>query len=259
LTSRLLQELFSLEGRVALITGGYRGIGLTFADTYAGAGANVVIAARNLAGCQGMAASIANAHGVRAGAKALDVRDSRSVDRAVAETVQEFGKIDILVNCAGIPGPEKPALEMTDEELDEIMNVDFRGTFLVSRAVARHMVKQKSGRIVNVSSILGKIATRNLLGYCSSKAAVIQLTRVMALELMRENIQVNALCPGYFKTEFNEKFFASEAGEKMIRKMIPLQRAGSLNELQSAALYLATCPPFLTGTELYVDGGHTIV
>ncbi len=181
------------------------------------------------------------------------------VDAVVQEVVAEFGRIDILVNSAGIPGSEKPVLKMTDEDLDGVMNVDFRGTFLASRAVAQVMVKQKSGRIINVSSILGKIAARNMVGYCASKAAVIQLTRVMALELMRDNIQVNALCPGYILTEFNRDFFESEAGKGLVKKMIPLNRVGTLDELKSTALYLATCPSFLTGAELYIDGGHTII
>jgi gluconate 5-dehydrogenase len=181
------------------------------------------------------------------------------VDRVVQEIAAELGRIDILVNSAGIPGSEKAVLKMSDEDLDEVMNVDFRGTFLVSRAVARVMIEQKSGKIINVSSILGKIAARNMAGYCASKAAVIQLTRVMALELLRDNIQVNALCPGYIQTEFNRDFFASDTGKGLVRKMIPLNRVGSLDELKSTVLYLGTCPAFLTGVELYVDGGHTII
>jgi NAD(P)-dependent dehydrogenase (short-subunit alcohol dehydrogenase family) len=189
----------------------------------------------------------------------MDVHDSLSVNTFIQEVVNEFGGIDILVNSAGISGNEKPVLKMTDEELDDVMNVDFRGTFLTSRAAARIMIKRKSGKIINISSILGKIAARNMAGYCASKAAVIQLTRVMALELVRDNIQVNALCPGYFLTDFNRDFFESEAGISFIKKMIPLNRVGQLEELRSTALYLATCPPFLTGSEIYVDGGHTIL
>ena len=126
-------------------------------------------------------------------------------------------------------------------------------------AVAQVMVRQKSGRIINISSVLGKVSARNMAGYCASKAAVIQLTRVMALELMRDNIQVNALCPGYFKTDFNRDFFESDVGKGLIKKMIPMNRVGQLDELRSTALYLATCPPFMTGSEIYIDGGHTIV
>ena len=259
MASELLEKLFSLKGKTALITGGYRGIGLSIAQTYAESGADVVLSARSLSGCQAQADQIKRNYGVRAIGKSMDVRDSKSVDRVVQEVVDEFGKIDILVNSAGIAGSEKPMLKMTDEDLDEVMSVDFRGTFLMSRAVARNMVKQKSGKIINVSSILGKVAARNMTGYCASKAAVIQLTRVMALELLHDNIQVNALCPGYFLTDFNKDFFESNIGKGLIKKMIPMNRVGQLDELKSTVLYLATCPPFLTGAEIYIDGGHTIV
>jgi len=259
MASELLERLFSLKGKTALITGGYKGIGRSIAETYAEAGADVAVVARNLLGCQEAAREIAAKYGVRAVGKSLDVNDSKMVDRVVQEIVSALGKIDILVNSAGIPGSEKPVLKMTDTDMDEVMNVDFRGTFLVSRTVAQVMIKQKSGKIINVSSILGKIAARNMAGYCASKAAVIQLTRVMALELLRDNIQVNALCPGYILTEFNRDFFESEAGKGLVKKMIPLNRVGTLDELKSTALYLATCPAFLTGAELYIDGGHTVI
>jgi NAD(P)-dependent dehydrogenase (short-subunit alcohol dehydrogenase family) len=248
-----------MEGKVALITGGYRGIGLTVAETYAEAGANLAIVARSLLGCQAAAEKLQNRYGIKTTAKSMDVRDSKSVDRVVQEIADEFGRIDILVNCAGIPGSEKPVIRMTDEDLDEVMDVDFRGTFLVSRAVAQIMVRQKSGKIINVSSILGKISARNMSGYCASKAAVLQLTRVMALELMRDNVQVNAVCPGYFLTDFNQNFFESETGKGLIKKMIPMNRVGQVDELKSLALYLATSPAFMTGSEICIDGGHTIV
>ena len=135
--------------------------------------------------------------------------------------------------------------------------MDIRKTEIVNRVVGE--IFSAFGRIINVSSILGKIAARNMTGYCASKAAAIQLTKVMALELIRDNIQVNALCPGYFLTDFNREFFNSEAGKNLVKKMIPINRVGNLDELRSTALFLATCPSFLTGAEIYVDGGHTLV
>src|SRR5208337_3963273 len=259
MTKDFFEKLFSLEGKTALITGGYRGIGLAVAETYGEAGANVALVARNLEGCRAAADRIQDKFGVKAIGKSIDVRDSKSVDRVVQEIADEFGRIDILVNSAGIPGSEKPVIRMTDEDLDEVMNVDFRGTFLVSRAVAQIMARQKSGKIINVASILGKISARNMTGYCASKAAVLQLTRVMALELMRDNVQVNAVCPGYFLTDFNKGFFESETGKSLIKKMIPMNRVGQVDELKSLVLYLATSPGFMTGSEIYIDGGHTIV
>lgn len=259
MSGTLFKKLFSLEGKAALITGGYRGIGRLFADTYAEAGADVAVVARSLEGCERAAREIKHHFGVKTLGKAMDVHKAVEVDRIVQEIIDELGRIDILVNSAGISGSQKPVLKMTDEDMDDIMTVDFRGIFLASRAVARHMSKNKSGKIINISSILGRLAARNMSGYCASKAAVIQLTKVMALELMRDNVQVNALCPGYFLTEFNREFFDSDAGKNLIQKMIPINRVGNLEELRSTALYLATCPAFLTGAEIYMDGGHTIV
>ena len=157
----LFEQLFTLKGKTALITGGYRGIGLTFSETYAEAGADVVITARNLKGCQAAAEEIAEKHGVRA-IKVMDVHDSKIVNQTVQEIADEFGKIDILVNCAGVPGDQKPVHEMTDQDMDDVMNVDFRGTFLASRAVAQVMIRQKSGKIINISSIMAKITDATL-------------------------------------------------------------------------------------------------
>ena len=255
----ILEQLFSLKGKKALITGGYRGIGLLMAETYAEAGADVALAARNLKGCLEAAEKIAGKHGVKALGKYMDVRDSQKVDSVVNEVARELGGIDILVNAAGVPGAQKPVLEMTDEDLDDAVGIDFRGTFVVSRAAGRIMARQKSGRIINIASIMAKISTRYMSAYCASKAAVVQLTRVMALELMRDNVQINALCPGYILTDFNRDFFQSDTGKKLIKKMMPMNRVGTLDELKSTALYLATCPPLLTGAEIYIDGGHTLV
>jgi NAD(P)-dependent dehydrogenase (short-subunit alcohol dehydrogenase family) len=252
------EKLFTLKGKTALITGGYRGIGLTFSETYAEAGADLIITARSLQGCQGAAKEIADKYGVKAVGKAMDVHNSNVVNSVVQDIVKEFGKIDILVNCAGIPGNQRPVHEMTDQDLDDVLNVDFRGTFLASRAVAQVMIQQKSGKIINISSIMAKITARNLAGYSASKAAVNMLTRAMALELMRYNVQVNVLMPGYFLTPFNKEFFETETGKNLIKKMIPMNRVGNVDELKSTALYLATCPAFLTGAEIIIDGGHTI-
>jgi NAD(P)-dependent dehydrogenase (short-subunit alcohol dehydrogenase family) len=256
--SDFLERLFSLKGKTAVVTGGYKGIGRIFSETYAEAGADVVIVARNTEGCRKAAREISERYGVDAIGESMNVNDSAQVNRVIKGIIERFQKIDILVNNAGVTGSEKPILKMSDEDLDDVMNVDFRGLFLTSRAVGKHMADRKCGKIINVASILGKVAARNMAGYCSSKAAVIQLTRVMALEFIRDNIQVNTLCPGYFLTDFNKDFFDSDAGQKMIRKMIPINRVGDPNELKSTVLFLATCPAFMTGTEIYVDGGHTV-
>ena len=255
----VLERLFSLKGKVAFITGGYRGIGRAMAEIYAEVGASVVLVARSQESCTTAAGDISRRFGSHAVGMAMDVRDSSMVNRVVQETISQFGRIDILVNAAGIAGSYKPVHEMTDEDMDHVIGIDFQGTFAVSRAVAREMVKQNSGRIINIASIMARISTRYMAGYCAGKAAVVQLTRVMALELIKNNIQVNVLCPGYFLTDFNRDYFKTETGRKFIKKMIPINRVGDVDELKSTALYQATCPPFLTGAELYIDGGQTIV
>lgn len=257
--TNLLEELFSLKGKVALITGGYRGIGRAIADAYAAAGADLVVTARDLRGCQTAATEISDRYGVKTAGKEMDVKNVERIDTVLKEVVDEFGKVDILVNSAGIAGSEKPVLSMTDDDMTEVMSVDFYGTFFVSRSVAQMMVRRKSGKIINICSILGKVAARNMAGYCASKAAILQLTRVMALELMHENIQVNAISPGYFMTDFSRGFLDMEMGKKFMANKIPMRRAGNTEEIKSTAIYLATCPPFLTGTDISIDGGHSIV
>jgi len=252
------EKLFSMEGKVSLITGGYKGIGLAIAEMYGEAGANLAIVARNLEGCREEAERLENTFGIKAMARSMDVRQPESVESVVKEISDEFGKIDILVNCAGIGSTAKPVSLMTDEDLGEVMNTNFRGTFLVSRAVAPIMVEQKKGKIINIASILGKIAFGTVTDYCASKAAVLQLTRTMALELIPDNIQVNAICPGFFLTDMTRSFLESEEGEVFIKTMIPINRVGDVGELKSLALYLANCPSFMTGSAIYIDGGQTI-
>jgi gluconate 5-dehydrogenase len=256
MNSDLLQRLFSLEGKTVLVTGGYSGIGRTFAETYAELGANLALVARNADKVRAAAAEMGEKYGTRVVARAADVNDAAAIDSLVAEVAAEFGRIDVLVNSAGIADSGKPLVETGDAEFDRVMGVNLRGVFIVSRAVAREMIKQQSGRIINVSSLAAKRAISNMSAYCTSKAAVVHLTRVLARELMRYNIQVNALCPGYFLTAMNREFFTSETGRKVIEKTMPMRRLGELGELQSSAVYLATCPPFLTGADLYIDGGQ---
>jgi len=256
MSTDLLNRLFSLEGKTVLVTGGYSGIGRTFAETFAELGANLAIAARNEEKVRAAAAEMAEKYGAKVIGKSVNVSDSAAVDNLVGEVVAEFGQVDVLVNSAGIADSGKPMVQTSDEEFDRVMAVNLRGTFIVSRAVAREMIKRKSGRIINISSLAAKRAIPNMSVYNAGKAAVVHLTRTMALELMRDNIQVNALCPGYFLTDMNRDFFASELGQKVIKNTMPMRRLGDLEELKSTAVYLATCPPFLTGAELYIDGGH---
>ena len=254
-----VNEIFNLSGKVAIVTGGYKGIGSVFSRVLSEAGVNVVIAARNEDACKRLAKDLKEENGTKAVGAYLDVGKKESVKELVSYVEKEYGRIDILVNAAGISGVEKPTVELTEEEFDKTFNVDFKGTLFCSQEVAKVMMKQKSGRIINVSSVGGKFAIPYLAAYSVSKAGVLQLTKAMALELARYNIQVNALCPGYFLTDMNKDFFESERGKQYIKERIPLRRVGKLEELETTVLYLATAPAFLTGTEITIDGAQSII
>ena len=254
-----ISKMFDLTGKVALVTGGYKGIGGVFSRVLSEAGADVVISARNEDACKKTAKELKDKYGTNAIGCHVDVASKESVKGLLSFIEKEFGKIDILVNAAGISGIEKPTVELTEEEFDQVFSVDFKGTLFCSQEAAKIMIKQKSGKIINVSSVGGKFAIPNLAPYSVSKAGVLQLTKAMALELARYNIQVNALCPGYFLTDMNKDFFESDRGKRYIKERIPLRRVGQLEELETTVLYLATAPPFLTGTEIIIDGAQSII
>ena len=252
-------SMFDLSGRVAIVTGGYHGIGRALAEGLAEAGSAVVLAARNYQRCLEACAAIGKM-GVKTFPIRCDITKREEVEDLVQKTVQEMGKINILVNNAGVGGSEKPILKMSDEDWDYAVNTDLKGAFLCARAAVPEMIKQGGGKIINVASITAMIGIPNMSAYCASKAGLVQLTKVMALEFMHYNIQVNALCPGYFLTPMNQKFFESEIGQKVVQKNIPMNRLGRVEELKGTAIYLASSATnFMTGTCLVIDGGQTIV
>ena len=249
---------FDLTGKVAIITGGYQGIGRGIAEGLAEAGAHVVICARSFDKCVEACAEIGE-KGVKTLPVRCDITQKGEVESLVQKTVQEMGRINILVNNAGVGGSEKPILKMSDEDWDRPVSVDLKGAFLLARAVVPEMSKAGGGKIINVASITAMIAMPNMSAYCASKAGLVQLTKVMALEFLKYNIQVNALCPGYFLTPMNQKFFASKAGQEIIQKNIPMGRLGQVEELKGTAIYLASsATDFMTGSCLVIDGGQTI-
>jgi NAD(P)-dependent dehydrogenase (short-subunit alcohol dehydrogenase family) len=250
--------MFDLAGKVAIITGGYHGIGRGIADGLAEAGAGIVICARNYERCVEACAEIGKV-GVSTLPVRCDITKPEEVENLVRRTVQEMGKLDILVNNAGVGGSEKPILKMSDEDWDIPLDIDLKGAFLCARATVPEMRKQGGGKIINVASITAMIGMANMAAYCASKAGLVQLTKVMALEFIKYNIQVNALCPGYFLTPMNHKFFESEIGQKVVRKNIPMERLGRIEELKGTAIYLASAATnFMTGACLVIDGGQTI-
>ena len=247
-----------LKGTVALVTGASRGLGRAMALALAEAGADLALAARSQADLE-RTAEDARRHGVRAEIFRADMREPQAIEAMVAAAEAAFGRIDVLVNNAGISGAEKRFVDLTAEDWDEVLAVDLRAPALCARAVARGMIERKRGRIVNIASIGGLGPVARLGPYCASKAGLIQLTKVMALELARHNVQVNALCPGYFLTPMNETFFASAAGQEVIKRSIPMRRLGDPVELGPTIVYLASeASRFMTGSVLVIDGGQLL-
>ena len=253
---KYLESLFGLDGRVALVTGASSGLGERFAQALALAGARVLLCARREERLQAVVDGIARAGG-KAAAVRLDVTDEVAVGEAFDAAEAAFGPVDILVNNAGI-ARVNTVIETSAEEWDEVIGVNLRAAFLVAREGARRMVAQDmGGSIINIASILSSFGTKGGASYCASKGGVAQLTRTMALELARHDIRVNAIAPGYFTSEMNEEYFATEEAERMI-KGIPMRRVADPKELDAALLMLAgNGGSFITGSIVTVDGGHT--
>jgi NAD(P)-dependent dehydrogenase (short-subunit alcohol dehydrogenase family) len=242
----------SLSGKSALITGASSGLGLHFASVLARSGAEVTLAARRLDAVTKSALAL-NEAGYSAHAAPLDVTSPQTIDAIF----KQQGPFDIVINNAGISGASD-ALEMSREAFEEVIDTNLNGVFAVAQAAARQMAEGKGGSIVNIASILGLRVAGQLSAYAASKAAVVQLTKALALEWARHDIRVNALCPGYIKTPINTEFFQTEAGQALIRR-IPQRRLGQLSDLDAPLLLLASdAGAYMTGAVLAVDGGHLV-
>ena len=247
-----------LSGTVALVTGASRGLGRAMALSLAEAGADLALAARTLPDLQRTAEAV-TAHGVRAEVFTADMRKPEDIQTLVNGVVAAFGRIDVLVNNAGISGAEKPCLDLGADDWDDTLAVNLRGPALCAQAAARVMITQRRGRIINIASLAALRSIPRLGPYCASKAGLVQLTRVMALEWARHNVQVNAICPGYFATPMNEHFFATPQGQEVIRRTIPMRRVGEPSELGPMVVFLASdAARFMTGSILTVDGGQAL-
>ena len=249
-----MNELFSLDGRVALVTGASSGLGRHFAQVLHDAGATVVLAARRT----GRIEDDAKRLGDRARAITMDVTDEASIAAGFEQLAADGVLCDIVVNNAGISG-EHMILQMDTDEWDSVVEVNLRGPFLVAREAARRLVAAKQpGSIVNIASILGLRVSPAVAPYMASKAGLIHLTRSMAWEFARYNIRVNALCPGYFSTEINADFLKTEWAQASLKR-VPQRRIGELNELTGPLLLLTSnAGSFMTGEALVVDGGQSI-
>ena len=253
----MIQELFSLTGKVALVTGASSGLGRHFAKVLAEAGAQVVVSARRIDLLNELVTEINSMNG-SAIASQLDVTNQESIHTLFEKTVESTGLIDIVVNCAGIAETGK-FLEVEDSDWDKVFEVNVNGLRRVSQEATRRLIEaEHPGVIVNIASVAGIGAAPGWTAYATSKAAVIHLTKTMATELWRHGIRVNVLCPGYFPTEMNKTFLSSEQGQKYVERFPP-RRTGELHELTGPLLLLASdASSYMTGVVLSVDGGHTI-
>jgi NAD(P)-dependent dehydrogenase (short-subunit alcohol dehydrogenase family) len=248
---------FRLDGKVAMITGASRGLGRGFAEVLAAGGATVVLAARGVEQLAVVREDIEEAGG-KAIAVQLDVRDKEQAEDAVAAAVEQAGRIDILVNNSGVAVTRR-ILDVSEEDWNSVLDTNLTGAWNVAQAVARQMAEDgEGGTLVNISSLLGIRTQAGVVAYSVAKAGLDHLTRVMAVELARQNIRVNSLAPGYILTDLNRAFFETEPG-KALTARVPMRRLGLPDDLTGALLFLASdASKYVTGQVLVVDGGHSV-
>jgi gluconate 5-dehydrogenase len=249
-------KLFDLTGRTALITGSSKGIGFALAQALAGAGARIVLNARD-AGHLAQARDALAAAGLDVRAAAFDVTDAAAVEAGIAAVEADIGPIDILVNNAGMQH-RAPFAEFPIEAWHKITTTNIDSVFLVGRAVAQRMIARQRGKIINICSVQSELGRPGIAPYAATKGAVKMLTKGMAIDLGRYGIQVNGLGPGYFKTELTQALVADEAFTAWLSGRTPAGRWGEVAELGGAAIFLASdASSFVNGHILYVDGGIT--
>ena len=251
-------NIFDLSGKVAIVTGGNQGIGFGIAQGLASAGATVVIANRRATEGQNAAESLKK-DGLNAVAIPTDVSSKSSLEALVSKVTTDFGKIDVLVNNAAVI-VRKPIEDFTEEEWNQIMNTNLRGLFLCCQLVGREMIKNKKGKIINISSVLSQIVQPGRSVYAVAKAGVSHLTRALALEWGKHNINVNAIGPGLTITPLNQKYFEENPEDlKNIVASIAKGREAYPQDYAGAAIFLASdASDYITGQTLLVDGGMTI-
>ena len=252
--------MFSLKGRVAVISGASSGLGKQMTYAFANAGASLVILARRIEKLEELKEEIEKI-GVRVLAIKCDVTSTEDIDNAAKKAEEEFGKVDILINCAG-SSKDKGVLEMNDEEWDFTINTDLTSVFKVTRSFANIMKKNNYGRVINIASMYGLVGNTEIptIAYHSSKGGVVNFTRAAAAELAKYNITVNSICPGYFYTELTTAVLDTDTFQEFAKTHVPMQRYGSEGELNAGAIFLASDEAsYVTGVILPIDGGYTCV
>lgn len=255
-------ESFSLEGKNAVVIGGSKGLGKGIAKGLAEAGAAVTVSSRNGADCEKAALQIAQETGRDAFGVPIDVTDGKNVVEVIHTIIDCMGQIDILVNSAGI-NIRKPSVEYTEADWDKVQAVQLRGVFLTCRAVAEHMIERGiPGKIINISSVNAKVVARpNIVSYVAAKAGVMQMTKALACEWAQYGINVNAIAPGWFKTELTKAVFENPELQKEMMAHIPMKRFGNPDkDLAGMAVYLASsASDYMTGQLVCIDGGYTTI
>ena len=252
-----MSDLFDMSGEVVLVTGASQGLGRQFARVLSARGAHVALAARQADKLNGLAEEII-AKGGRAVATPMDVTDRASIGAAIDRAEAALGPVTVLVNNAGVTR-EGPAVNLTDADWDAVLDTNLKGAFMAATEAAKRMIARgQGGNIVNIASVLGLGVMGHLTPYTASKGGLIHLTKAFALEWASKKIRVNALAPGYIDTDFNHEFWATPAGERLIKR-IPQRRLGAEADLDGAIVFLASrASAYMTGGVLAVDGGFLL-
>lgn len=255
-----MKNYFDLSGQVAIVTGASTGLAVQMAKALANQGCNIACMARRQDKIDETAAMLQNDYGIEAIAVRCDVTDTAMVEDAVKQVMDKFGRIDILINCAGT-GAVAPAEQVTDQQFENEFDIDLFGTFKMARAVANQaMLPARYGRIINIASMYGLVGNKQSgsAPYHAAKGGVVNLTRALAAEWGSRGIMVNSICPGYFETPLTKEWLESPENQAYARTMIPEERYGQEGELDTATLFLSSpASTYVNGVILPVDGGYT--